>query len=302
MANQAEIQLVPRTVKLIHTANRWAHVTGRFARTKPLGFMGLAICTLSLLVGVFGNVFATEDPNFGGDYRENLRGPSADNWFGTDHQGRDVYSRVVFGTRVSLQVAFFAIVIGTFGGFIIGIISGYAGGKVDMVLQRITDSFLAFPTILLALTLVAVLGQGMNSVIIAVAIAFAPNSVRVTRGTVLSVRKNDYIDASRTIGASNLRIMVRHILPNVLAPFLIIASVALGSAILVEASLSFLGMGVPPPWPSWGRMLSGSASEYALIAPWLVIFPGLAITVLVLGFNLFGDALRDIWDPRLRGR
>ena len=302
MANQANIQLVPRAVKLIDTATRWAHVTGRFARTKPLGFMGLAICTLSLLMGLFGNIFATEDPNFGGDYRQNLMGPSGDNWFGTDHQGRDVYSRVVYGTRVSLQVAFFAIVIGTFGGFIVGIISGYAGGKVDMVLQRITDSFLAFPTILLALTLVAVLGQGMNSVIIAVAIAFAPNSVRVTRGTVLSVRKNDYIDASKTIGASDLRIMVRHILPNVLAPFLIIASVALGSAILVEASLSFLGMGVPPPWPSWGRMLSGSASEYALIAPWLVIFPGLAITILVLGFNLFGDALRDIWDPRLRGR
>jgi len=170
------------------------------------------------------------------------------------------------------------------------------------VLQRLTEIILAFPAVLLALALVAMLGSGLDKVVIAISIVFVPRALRTIRGSVLSVKQNVYIDAARAIGANPLRIMFRHILPNVTAPYLIVASTLLGSAILIEATLSYLGLGVPPPHPSWGRMLSGSVQEYAMSAPWMVIFPGFAITILVLGFNLFGDALRDIWDPRLRGR
>ncbi|MEK7778212.1 MAG: ABC transporter permease [Chloroflexota bacterium] len=283
-------------------ANRGLSKAARFARRKPLGFLGLVICFAALVLGLLPALFVTEDPNFGGDYVNALKGPTASHFFGTDEHGRDIYSRIVDGTRVSLKVAFFAIGIGSISGFLLGIVSGYFGGWVDIILQRVVDSMQAFPGILLALTLVAVFGGGFKAVIIAIGVVFIPGALRITRGTVLSAKENVYVDASRVIGASPLRIMLRHILPNVLAPFLVVASVALGNAILIEASLSFLGLGVPPPYPSWGRMLSGNASQYAVIAPWMVLAPGIAISVLVLGFNLFGDALRDLWDPRLRGR
>ncbi len=302
MEQQAVIGSVSVRERVMRGAALRAARAGRLARRKPLGLIGLVICLTVLVLGLAPGVFTTEDENFGGDYKRSLEGPNAQHFFGTDEHGRDVFSRIVAGARVSLVVAVMAVGIGSVTGFLLGIISGYFMGWIDMVLQRVTDSILAFPGILLALTLVAVLGGGLDAVIIAIAFAFAPSPLRVTRGVVLSTKQNVYVDAARVIGASDLRIMLRHILPNVLAPWLILASIALGGAILIEASLSFLGLGVPPPYPSWGRMLSGNAQQYAMIAPWMVLAPGIAITVLVLGFNLFGDALRDLWDPRLRGR
>lgn len=302
MQTQVALPRVSPGARLAQRANRGLSKTVRFARRKPLGFLGLVICATALVLGLVPGLFITEDPNFGGNYVDALKGPTASHFFGTDEHGRDVYSRIVDGTRISLKVAFFAIGMGSLSGFLLGIVSGYFGGWVDMILQRVVDSMLAFPGILLALTLVAVFGGGFKAVIIAIGIVFIPGALRITRGTVLSAKQNVYVDAARVIGASSLRVMLRHILPNVLAPFLVVVSVALGNAILIEASLSFLGLGVPPPYPSWGRMLSGNASQYAAIAPWMVLAPGIAISVLVLGFNLFGDALRDLWDPRLRGR
>ena len=273
----------------------------RFARRQPLGTFGLVICIITIVIGGFAPWITPSDPN-SGDPMDRLQGPSATHWFGTDPLGRDQWSRIAYGTRVSLYVAFFSIVIGTAAGYLLGIVGGYLGGKVDDTIQRLVDALLAFPSILLALALVSVLGAGLDKVIFAISVTLAPRAARVARGVVLSVKENVYIDAARVIGASPLRIMLRHILPNSMAPFLILASLALGGAILTEASLSFLGLGVPPPHASWGRMLSGAAQQFALLAPWLMIFPGAAIMLVVLGFNLFGDALRDIWDPKLRGR
>ncbi len=280
---------------------RWRHAMGRFVRTQPLGTVGLAFCILAVLVGVFANQLDRYDPDLVRT-ADRLQGPSAQHWFGTDDLGRDAYSRIVHGTTVSLLVAFFSIGIGTTAGYLFGIVSGYIGGKTDDALQRFIDALLSFPSILLALVIVSVLGVGLDKVVFAIAVGSAPRAARVSRGVVLSVKENVYVDAARVIGASPVRIMLRHILPNSMAPYLILASVALGGAILTEASLSFLGLGVPPPAPSWGRMLSSGATNYALYMPWLMVFPGVAIMILVLGFNLFGDAVRDIWDPRLRGR
>ncbi|MSQ22047.1 MAG: ABC transporter permease [Dehalococcoidia bacterium] len=272
-----------------------------FARRQPLGAIGLVVIVASLLAAVLANWVAPYDPNVG-TADDRLVGPSAKYFFGTDHQGRDQFSRIVYGTRISLMVSFFSIALGTGGGYLLGIISGYIGGKFDILFQRVMDAILAFPSLLLALVLVAVLSPGIDKVIIAIAIAYTPRAARVSRGVVLSLKENVYVDAARVIGASPTRIMLRHVLPNSLAPFLVLASVALGSAILTEAALSYLGLGVPPPHSSWGQMMSGAAQSFATIAPWLIIFPGVAIAVLVLGFNLFGDALRDVWDPKLRGR
>ena len=273
----------------------------RFARRQPLGTFGLAICILTIFIGVSSPWITPSDPNTGNPM-DRLQGPTITHWMGTDQLGRDQWSRIAYGTRVSLYVAFFSIVIGTAAGYLLGIVGGYLGGKVDDTIQRLVDAFLAFPSILLALALVSVLGAGLDKVIFAISITLAPRAARVARGVVLSVKENVYIDAARVIGASQMRIMLRHILPNSMAPFLILASLALGGAILTEASLSFLGLGVPPPHASWGRMLSGAAQQFALLAPWLMIFPGAAIMLVVLGFNLLGDALRDIWDPKMRGR
>ncbi len=279
----------------------WSHRTGRFVRGQPLGTLGLVICLFVLFMGIFAPLVDRYDPNHGDAYATK-RPPSASHWFGTDEYGRDLYSRIVNGARVSLSVAFFSIVVGTTSGYVLGIFSGYIGGRFDLLLQRIIDAWLAFPSLLLALILVSVLAPGIQNVIIAIAVGLAPRASRISRGVALSAKENVYVDAARVIGASPMRIMLRHILPNSMAPFLILASVSLGGAILVEASLSYLGLGVPPPFASWGRMLSGAAQTQAMVAPWLMIFPGMAIMLLVLGFNLFGDALRDIWDPKLRGR
>ena len=283
------------------SAGRILRSSGRFIQRQPLGTIGLLVCLVALSAGVLAPWVDRYDMN-DGNYRVRLQGPSASHWFGTDEQGRDLYSRIVHGTRISLYVSFFSIALGTTLGYVLGVVSGYFRGWADLVLQRLIDAMLALPAILMALAMVAVLGPGVDKVIAAISIVYLPRAARVSRGVVLSVRENAYVDAATVIGASPMRVVFRHILPNALAPYLILASVSLGGAILLEASLSFLGLGVPPPNPSWGGMLAASSQAYALSNPWMVLVPGAAIMLLVLAFNLFGDSLRDIWDPKLRGR
>ena len=274
----------------------------RLMRLHPIGFIGLFMVTVIVFLAIGADVFSFVDPNEG-DFRVRLEGPSLDHWFGTDNLGRDQWSRIVHGARLSVIVGFASVGFGTLVGLAVGVSAGYMGGRLDSLSQRIVEIMLSLPDLLMALVLVATLGSGPDKVVLALAIIFIPSTVRVVRGTVLSAKENMYVDAARALGASQFRIMFRHILPNVTATYLVLASSFLGVAVLIEATLSFLGLGVPPPQASWGRMLSGSVRDFAVTAPWMVIFPGLAISWLVIGFNLFGDALRDIWDPRLgRGR
>ena len=276
--------------------------TWRLTRLHPIGFIGLFMVTVIVVLAIGADIFAFSDPNEG-HFRVRLQGPGLDHWFGTDDLGRDQWSRMVHGARLSVFVGFASVGFGTLVGLAVGVSAGYMGGRLDSVSQRIVEIMLSLPDLLMALVLVATLGSGPDKVVLALAIIFIPSTVRVVRGTVLSAKENMYVEAARALGASQFRIMFRHILPNVTGTYLVLASSFLGVAVLIEATLSFLGLGVPPPHASWGRMLSGYASDFAVTAPWLVIFPGLAISWLVIGFNLFGDALRDIWDPRLgRGR
>ena len=298
-ANTAELLEVSRSRK-------WWRTLLDIARRKPLGTAG-AIVTLALIfAAVFAPVISPYDP-----YEFNLtdqglpvrqQAPSSEFLFGTDALGRDVLSRIIYGARVSLMVGFLSVALGTSVGTAIGVISGYWGGKVDQVLQRIVDTFMAFPGIVLALAVVAVLGQSLINIVLVIAIVIAPGSSRVIRGAVLAIKENVYIEAARSIGASDMRIAIRHILPNVVAPIIIIATVWVGNAIVIEAALSFLGLGTPPPTPTWGGMLAGEGQRNLENAPWLAIFPGLAISIVVLSFNMLGDALRDVLDPRLRTR
>ena len=280
---------------------RTGQASRRFARNQPLGAVALLGCAIIVLTGAFAPLIDRYEPT-SMIAADRLQGPSATHWFGTDDAGRDTYSRLVHGARVSLYVGFFSVALGTSLGYLLGIFSGYVGGKTDIFLQRLIDAMLAFPSLLLALALVSVLGAGLDKVIAAISIVYIPRAARVARGVSLSVKENVYVDAATVIGATRRRIMMRHILPNSMAPFLILASLSLGTAILIEASLSYLGLGVPPPAPSWGRMLAGRSQEFGFLSPTMVIVPGVAIMIMVLVFNLFGDALRDVLDPKLRGR
>jgi peptide/nickel transport system permease protein len=273
----------------------------RFARRNPLGAVA-AIVILTLVVSaVFAPLVAPYDPYFP-DPINRLAAPSGQHLFGTDDIGRDVFSRVVYGGRISLQVGLLTVLLGTVVGATIGLVSAYWSGWADIVVQRLLDSLQSIPGLLLALVVASVIGAGTINTIFPIALILIPINARVVRSAVLSVREHQYIEAAHVLGCSHRRIMLRHILPNVVAPILILASIYIGNAIIVEASLSFLGLGTAPPTPSWGSMLSGQGRAYMEQAPWLAIFPGLAITVTVLSFNLLGDALRDTWDPRLRGR
>ena len=220
---------------------------------------------------------------------------------GTDPLGRDVLSRIVYGARVSLVVGLASVLIGTLLGTVLGLVSGYWEGKLDQVIQRGVDTTMAIPGIVLALAVMSVLGQSLTNIILVIALVIAPGASRVVRGTVLAVKQHTFIDAAQALGASPGRIMARHVLPNVFAPILVIATVWLGNAIVIEAALSFLGLGTPPPTPTWGAMLSGEGRRNLETAPYLAIFPGVAISIVVLAFNMLGDALRDVLDPRLRG-
>jgi len=267
---------------------------------RPLGAAGIIIIVVMCVMAVLAEVVSLHDP-LDWSLRNKLQSPNSQFWLGTDDKGRDLWARMTIGARVSLQVGFLSVAFGSGLGGVLGVVSAWYGGKVDQAIQRIMDALMSIPTLILALTVTAALGQSLTNIIIAVGIVQIPRANRVVRSQALSVKESQYIDAARAIGATNFRIMLMHITPQCVAPWLIIATSALGIAILTEASLSFLGLGVPPPTPSWGGMLSGSARDYFILAPWMAIWPGLALSLAVYGFNLFGDALRDALDPRLRG-
>ncbi len=282
---------------------------GLFFKQKPLGAFGALVLLVMFILAIFAGVIAQYDPTEFNRYVDEsgvgqsatFQSPNGTYWLGTDDFGRDIFSRIVYGSRISLRIGFISVLLGTVVGSLFGMVSGYVGGRFDMVTQRIMDALMALPGLILALMVIAALGRGEFPVIVAIALNIGPNANRLLRAQCLTIKERPYVDAARAVGASNLRIILRHILPNSLAPFLIIATAGLGAAILIEASLSFLGFGVPQPAPSWGGMLTGNAQQFAIVAPWLAIAPGVAISVAVFGFNVLGDALRDVWDPRLRG-
>jgi len=270
------------------------------ARHYPLGTFGLGVLLLVVLLAVFAPLLAPHDP-YESISGARLLPPSWTHPMGTDNLGRDLLSRIIFGARISLIVGIGGAVAGIAGGLLIGMTSGYLGGRIDNVLQRIVDSMMAFPGLILALALVATLGPSLKNVLIAISVGAIPGTSRVIRGAVLAVKEEDYVFAARSLGASGSHIAIRHILPNIVAPVLILASVAFGTSIIAEASLSFLGLGAQPPSPSWGMMLSGPSRRFMTDSPWMAVFPGLAISLVIFGINVFGDMLRDILDPRLRG-
>jgi peptide/nickel transport system permease protein len=270
-------------------------------RRKPLGMASAILLIALVLTAIFADVLAPYDP-LETHPEIRLQAPSREHLFGTDDIGRDVFSRVVHGSRISLWVGLLAVGIGTFAGMIIGLACGYWEGRLDIVLQRVMDAIQAIPGLVLALAIVSVLRPNTTNAMLAIAVVIIPGNSRIVRGAVLSAKQNRYVEAAQALGCRQLKIVITHILPNVTAPILVIASIWLGNAILIEASLSFLGLGTQPPTPSWGLMLSSTGRAFMEQAPWLAIFPGLAISLAVFGFNLFGDTLRDAWDPKLRRR
>jgi len=304
MANGVETLAAPSThdriVRRAGTGAPWLRAFWRFCRKKPLGALGGAIVLGMILMAVLAPWITRYS------YDETIRGarmkpPGAQFWMGTDNLGRDMWSRVVYGARISVTVGFGAVVIAQALAACIGITSGYFGGRYDLCVQRVVDAWQSFPFLVVILSIMAVLGPGLLNVTAALGVVGAANASRVIRGTTISVVQNVYIESARALGAGHLRIMIRHILPNVAATIIVLATIGLGAFILAESALSFLGFGVPPPYPSWGGMLSGSGRAFFLSAPWVAIYPGLAISMAVFGFNMLGDALRDVLDPRLRG-
>ncbi|HEV8532179.1 MAG TPA: ABC transporter permease [Methylomirabilota bacterium] len=277
----------------------WGAAVMDFARRRPLGAVGGLVVVLMLVTAAGAGVLAPYDP-VTVDFGAMLARPSAAHWLGTDAFGRDVLSRLIYGSRTALLVGFGAALIGATGGAILGVGSAYFGGKVDLYLQRLMDIFLCFPLIILALALVAILGNSLPNLITAITIPMIPRCALVIRASALAIREMPYVDAARAAGFSSARIILRHMLPNVMAPYLIMLTAFLGQAILLESSLSFLGLGVQEPTAAWGLMLRGAAVDFAESAPWMAIFPGLAISLAVFAFNLFGDSLRDALDPKLR--
>lgn len=277
---------------------RWDAVV-HFAKNYPLAVIGIIIVVVFVLMAIFADVVTSHDP-VQTNSTLSLAAPSADNIMGADMMGRDMYSRIVHGSRISLIVGVTSTLLGGIIGVFVGLMSGYLLGWFDLIMQRIIDIMQALPLLVLALVMAASLGPSLQNTIIAISIPLVPRVARVVRSSTLAIREMPFIEAARAAGMNELRVAIRHVLPNTLAPLIVLATAQLGSAILVEASLSFLGLGVPEPHPSWGRMLSENAAEYARVAPWLVIFPGLAISLVVFGTNLLGDALRDILDPRQR--
>ena len=279
----------------------WYVRFGDLMRRQPLGTAGAFVVVLMVLATIFAEVLSPYDPEMI-SFESMLVPPSSDHWMGTDAVGRDILTRIIYGARTALFVGFTAAFVGSTLGLILGVASAYFGGLFDLVVQRLGDILMAFPLIVLALAVVATLGAGTVNVVIAITIPFIPQCARVVRSSALAIREIPYVDAARALGFGHSRIIMRHMVPNVMAPYLIMVTTFVGHAILLEASLSYLGLGVQEPTAAWGLMLQGGAEEFAESAPWVPIFPGLAITLAVFGFNLFGDALRDLLDPRLRAQ
>jgi peptide/nickel transport system permease protein len=272
----------------------------RLIREKPLGLLGAFIVGALLIMALCADLIAP----YGyaqTDLLHRFRGSSAEHWLGTDQLGRDLLSRIIYGTRASLTVSLGAVALGTLLATLIGVTSAFMGGSYDLAVQRFVDAWMAIPPLLLLLTIMSLLGPGLFNVMAVLGVSFGIQNSRVVRGAALSVKENAYIEAAEAFGSSGLRIMLWHMLPNVAAIIIVVATIGLGNLILIEASLSFLGFGVPPPHPTWGGMLSLQGLSYMYQAPWLAIWPGVALSAAVFGFNMFGDALRDLLDPRLRG-
>jgi len=272
-----------------------------FVLGKPLGAFG-AVLILLFLVLAAGAQWLAPYPYDIGTAADRLQWPSLAHPFGTDANGRDLLSRVIWGARVSVTIGFGAVLISTVIACVVGIGSGYFGGWIDLLVQRVVDVWISFPALVLLVSLVAIVGPGLWSTTLVLGILLAPGTARVVRSAVLGMRHQPYVESARCVGAGHWRIVRRYVLPNVSAAILVLATTQLGAAILAESTLSFLGYGVPPPFPTWGAMLSGTGRAYMLQSPWLSIWPGLAISAAVFGFNMLGDALRDVLDPRLRGR
>jgi peptide/nickel transport system permease protein len=273
---------------------------GRLFREKPLGAFGFVICAIFLFCGIFADVLAPYGFNQISPINR-LKPPSEKFWLGTDNLGRDVFSRVLYGAQISVIIGLSAAALATVISIVIGVVSGYVGGKIDMVMQRFVDAWMCFPDLVILIVVVSVVGPGMGPVIVLLGLLYGIGGSRIIRGAVLSVRENAYVHAAQSTGASMPRILWRHILPNVMAPVIVLFTTRVGAVILVEAGLSFLGLGVPPPAPTWGGMLSGSGRSFMYMAPWLALAPGLCITIVVYAINVYGDALRDMLDPRMRG-
>ena len=282
-------------------SRRWLSAIWQFTRRNPLGAAGAIVVLVMIVAAIFADVIAPYDP-VANAFDRLSQPPSFENWFGTDQFGRDVLSRLIYGARTALLVGFSSSIVGASIGLVLGVASAYFGGRIDLVFQHVFDVFMAFPLIIMALAVIAIFGTGAQNVIIAITIPFIPRCARVVRSSALAIREMPYIDAARANGFSHARIILRHMVPNVMAPFLILITAFVGQAILLEASLSYLGLGVQEPMPAWGLMLQGGAEEYAESAPWMAIFPGLAISLAVFGFSLFGDAVRDELDPKLRSQ
>lgn len=296
---------VPNSISAEELPDRgtWQSNLVWFIRRNPLGAIGGVIVLLMILMATFAGLITGQDPTLN-DFGVMLEAPSFEHLLGTDQYGRDLYTRIVYGARTALLVGFLASLVGAVIGLVLGVTSAYFGGTFDLIFQRVMDVLMAFPLIILALAVVSI-GKALPisdtyKVILAITIPFIPRCARVVRSSALSIREIPYVDAARACGFSHARIILRHMVPNVMAPFLIMFTALVGQAILIEASLSYLGLGVQEPTPAWGLMLRGGAEEYAESAPWVAIYPGLAITLAVFGFNLFGDAVRDALDPKLR--
>lgn len=280
---------------------RWPHSVGvvlRFCWRRPLGGIGAAIIVTLLVMAVFADRIA---PYAYDQSIARMKPPGAQFWMGTDNLGRDVWSRVVYGARISVTVGFATVALATVLAVVVGVSSAYLGGTYDILIQRVVDAWISFPALVIILSLLAALGPGLLNLIFALSIIGAAGASRVIRGATLSVLQNPYVEAARAVGAGHRRILLLYVLPNIMATIIILATIGLGSVILAESALSFLGFGVPPPYPSWGGMLSGSGRTFMYYAPWMALFPSAAISLAVFGFNMLGDALRDVLDPRLRG-
>jgi len=272
----------------------------RLVREKPLGAVGGGIFLALLIVGVFADFIAFDGPNVM-HIVDRLKPPGAEYWLGTDQIGRDVFSRIVYGAQLSVIVAFSATSLSIVISVVLGLTTGFFGGRFDMIVQRFVDAWMSFPDLIILIVAVSVLGPGVWQIILVLGLLYGIAGSRIIRGAVISVRENVYVQATQSIGTPTWRVLAKHILPNVMAPIIVLFTTRLAAVILAESGLSFLGLGIPPPAPTWGGMLSLDGRSYMFQAPWLAVIPGLAITIVVYGINVFGDALRDLLDPRLRG-